>query len=107
MREQSGVANLTGESLAADAARSGAESTQAATSDYIDRIQSTNNPTAAQPGIPGAGGLTNMALGNLAQNNTISNPPVNTNTNAGAANTAAGQEDISPEGLLQVISQEW
>ena len=38
MREQSGVANLTGESLAAAAGQSGAESTQAATSDYIDRI---------------------------------------------------------------------
>ena len=47
-----------------------------------------------------------MALGNLAQN-TNNNPPANTNATAGAANNPAGQEDISPEGLLQVISQEW
>ena len=46
MRESSGVAALTGEGLAADAARSGAESTQAATSDYIDRIQASNNTAA-------------------------------------------------------------
>ena len=48
-----------------------------------------------------------MALGNLAQNNQSSNPPAATNANAGAASNPAGQEDISPEGLLQVISQEW
>ena len=38
MREQSGVAALTGDSIPMDPSRSGAESTAAATSDYIDKI---------------------------------------------------------------------
>ena len=38
MREQSGVAALSGEGIPGDPSRSGAESTQAATSDYIDKI---------------------------------------------------------------------
>ena len=112
MREQSGVAALSGEGIPADAARSGAESTQAATSDYIDKIQASasNNTTAIQPGIPGTGGMTNPALGNLMANvNNNNNVGANNNTtNANATgNNPGGQEDISPEGLLQVISQEW
>ena len=113
MREQSGVAALSGEGLPADGVRSGAESTQAATSDYIDKIQASNNTTAIQPGIPGTGGMTNPALGNLManvnnNNNTtgVTNNTTNANNNA-AGNNPGGQEDISPEGLLQVISQEW
>ena len=114
MREQSGVAALSGEGIPGDVSRSGAESTQAATSDYIDKIQASNNTTAIQPGIPGTGGMTNPALGNLmanANNNTVglnNNATNNVNTtNPGQGNNNPGQEDISPEGLLQVISQEW
>ena len=101
MREQSGIASLTGEGIAADAARSGAESTQAATSDYIDRIQSSNNAVNTQPGISGPGGLTNPLLGNLANNANVAG--VNNPTTSNATNNNAGpggQEDISPEGLL-------
>ena len=42
MREQSGVAALTGDSIPLDPSRSGTESTAAATSDYIDKIQTSN-----------------------------------------------------------------
>ena len=110
MREQSGVAALSGEGIPGDPSRSGAESTQAATSDYIDKIQASNNTTAIQPGIPGTGGMTNPALGNLmanANNNVGLNNNATTNVNnanTGGQGTNPGQEDISPEGLLQVIS---
>ena len=39
-----------------------------------------------------------------ANSNTTNANPAN---NLGAGNNNPGQEDISPEGLLQVISQEW
>ena len=41
---------------------------------------------------------------NIGVNNNTTNAAAN---NLGAGNNNPGQEDISPEGLLQVISQEW
>ena len=73
MREQSGVAALTGDSIPLDPSRSGTESTAAATSDYIDKIQASNQTATVQPGIPGTGGMTNPALGNLMANNNNNN----------------------------------
>ena len=54
--------------------------------------------------------MTNPALGNLMANNTNNTATAGNNNptgNAGQNANANGQEDISPEGLLQVISQEW
>ena len=137
MRNLSGLNQLTGnddimkdgQGGEAAAARAATDSTAAATTDYMDRIQgvvlqgNTVGAAASQP-VSGAGGLTNHALGTMmSQANNIgaaSNLNNNSNMNAtGAAtqqtsNVAAQgttgqnqQEDISPEGLLQVISQEW
>jgi len=144
MRNMSGLGQLTGNddilkdgSMAAmDAARVASESTQAASTDYMDRIQGVvlmggGGPTS-QP-VQGAGGLTNHALGSMMSlvNNpgAASNLNNNSNMNVGSgvgqpsqgtnggllqnnnapanSNNNNQQEDISPEGLLQVISQEW
>ena len=63
----------------------------------ICKIQASNNTTAIQPGIPGTGGMTNPALGNLManvnnNNNTtgVTNNTTNANNNNAAGNNPGG-----------------
>ena len=139
MRNMNGLNQLTGNDeinkdgtvASIEAGRVASESTQAASSDYMDRIQGVvlmGNGTANQPVSGGAGGLTNHALGSMmnlaasagAPSNLNNNSNMNTGGAAGQPLQSVGvvgpgahnaqnnqQEDISPEGLLQVISQEW
>lgn len=99
MRNLSGLNQLTGNDEinkdggaagGAEATRSATESTQAATSDYIDRIQGVvlgTQGTASQPVQGGAGGMTNHALGTmmLANNNPGPGSNLNNNSNMNAA----------------------
>jgi len=72
MRNLSGLNQLTGndeilkDTGASEAARTGADSTTAASSDYMDRIQGLvlGGTNSSQP-VQGAGGLTNHALGTM------------------------------------------
>ena len=95
MRNQTGISQLTGnDELGKDegaAARNAqtTDSTQAATSDYMDRIQGVNTGGSqhVQPAA-GAGGMTNPVLGAFMNNNTNN---TTTNSTANTTNPTLGQ----------------
>lgn len=98
MRNQSGISQLTGnDDLGKDdgASRQAqtTDSTQAATTDYMDRIQGVNTGgnSHVQP-TAGAGGLTNPLLGSFINNNTTTtNVQATSNaTNVTNPNTTTG-----------------
>ena len=101
MRNLSGLNQLTGNDeimkdgsvASGEAAKAVKDSTQAASSDYMDRIQgvvlmggNNNGGQASQP-VQGAGGLTNHALGSMMSlaNNTGAASNLNNNSNMNAA----------------------
>jgi len=100
MRNQSGISQLTGnDDLGKDEGpRQQTDSTQAATSDYMDRIQgvSTGGSSHPQP-TAGAGGMTNPVLGQFMnnQNNSQQN---NQNNAAGAIGVGANQNQSAAAG---------
>jgi len=104
MRNLSGLNQLTGNDDiiqkigsggGAEAARSAAtDSTQVATTDYMDRINNVvlngNNSGAASQPVQGAGGMTNHALGSMISqaNNSGAASNLNNNSNMNAAAAA-------------------